>query len=128
MKTSLFSLCLFSVVITTSASTRTTNDYLQFHSDIQVAIEELDLKKAKSLVKSLLPILDSDIKYTEELIADEEDEYFLGKLNTNLKRQKEIKQELQAFLKLSKSKAFDDSYSINTVRELRRLSFRPKER
>ncbi len=128
MKSLLSSICLFVMIHAGTAAMITTNDYLKFHSDIKVAIEELDVKKAKSLVKSLLPILESDIEYTEELIADEDDEYFLGKLNSNLKRQKEIKQELQAFLKLSKSKAFDDSYSINMVRELRRLSFKPKER
>ena len=122
----ILSICLL-ILFHVSAAANTTNDYLKFHSDIQVAIKEADMKRAKSIVKTLLPILDEDIEYTAMLIADEDDAYFLEELNRKYSRQKEIRQSLEDSLKKRKAEVLSKE-SMNMIRELRRLSLKPKER
>jgi len=113
---------------TNAASNGNTYDYFKLHADIQVAIDEMDIKKARSLVKTLLPILDSDIEYTKSIMEDEEDEYFLDQLTRKLNRQKEIRGKLEEFLKVKNTEKYLANESMNMIRELRRLSMKPKER
>ena len=96
--------------------------------DVQEAIEAKDFKAAKSIVKSLMPIIDSDISYTEEILSEEEDEYFVNDLNKKLARQKEIKDQLKSFLKAKNSEKYLSNESMNVIRELRRLSMKPQSR
>ena len=104
------------------------NTYQKFHQDIQSAMAEEDVKKAKAIVKELLPILEEDIEYTRSVMSEEDDEFFLEQLSVKYKRQLEIKQQLEQF---AKSKKVDTSFSdesMSMVRELRRLSSKPRNR
>ena len=101
---------------------------LPVHQDIQSAMAEEDVKKAKAIVKELLPILEEDIEYTRSVMSEEDDEFFLEQLSVKYKRQLEIKQQLEQF---AKSKKVDTSFSdesMSMVRELRRLSSKPRNR
>lgn len=119
---------LLSILFNVSAFSRENSvNYVTLHHDIQIAMDEMDYKKAKSLVESLLTILDSDIEYTESIIEDEDDEYFVNNLTTKLNRQQEIRKMLNDFLG-AKKKDLLEFESLNTIRELRRLSIKPKER
>lgn len=104
-----------------------TEGYLVYHYDIKVAMEEEDYKKAKSLVQSLIQIIESDIAYTSEAIAEEEDEYIIDNLSKKIERQEEIQTNLREFLDTRK-KNLAGFNSLDTIRELRRLSIKPKER
>ena len=95
---------------------------------MQEAIEAKDFKSARSIVKSLLPIIDSDISYTEEILSEEEDEYFVNDLNKKLARQKEIRDKLQGFVKTKNSEKYLSNESMKVIRELRRLSMKPQSR
>lgn len=101
--------------------------YFTLHHDIKVALEEADYKKAKTLVQTLIPLLESDINYTREALSDGEDEYILKDLNAKLDRQIEIRMILDEFLKQNK-KGLKEFESLDLIRELRRLSIKPKER
>lgn len=103
-------------------------DYRKAHADIVFAVESSNIKEAKSLVKQLFPAIDADIAYIEEIIADEEDEDFLADLNRRKTRQEEIKAQLQQFLKIRKADKMLADESLNMIKELRRLSLRPKSR
>ncbi len=118
--------CLIFVYAGLASSTRT-GGYLTYHYDIKVAMEEEDYKKAKLLVESLLPVLASDIAYSQATLADEDDEYFVEKLTSKVERQQEIQQMLQDFLG-EKRKNLSNFDSLDVIRELRRLSIKPKER
>ncbi|WP_420316540.1 hypothetical protein [Ekhidna sp.] len=123
-----FSISIFLIGFNTVAKSTNTTDYLQIHSDIQVALLENDMRKAKSLIKTLLPMLDADIEYSKEILKVEDDEYFLNQINKNLERQEEIREKLEAFIKTRKLDKSLSKDSMNMVRELRRLSLQPKER
>ncbi|MEM6644024.1 MAG: hypothetical protein AAF616_13670 [Bacteroidota bacterium] len=120
----LFSLSCFTAQA--EVSNRIKN-YWSYHLDIKAALEESDVKKARSLVEDLLPILASDIKYTEDALADAEDEFVLKDLQRRVGRQLEIQGMLSDFLSLKKGKIkeFD---SLDVIKELRRLSIKPKSR
>ena len=60
--------------------------------------------------------------------VDEEDEDFLADLNRRKTRQEEIKAQLQQFLKIRKADKMLADESLNMIKELRRLSLRPKSR
>jgi len=102
-------------------------NYFTLHHDIKVALQEADYKKAKALVQTLIPLLESDIDYTKEALLDGEDEYILKDLNAKLDRQIEIRRTLDEFLKENK-KGRKEFESLELIRELRRLSIKPKER
>lgn len=123
----LFSFCLM-LLFTVNLSYATAGEYQKLHKDIQIAMAEENVKKAKTIVKELLPILEEDIAYTQLVISEEEDEYFLGQLSQKYRRQKEIKQKLEEFIKTKKVNDDLSSESMNMVRELRRLSSKPRER
>ncbi len=115
---------LFAISVFGSGSS---GSYFALHHDIKLAMEEADYKKAKSLVQTLIPILDTDIAYTKEALSVEDDEYMVNKLSDKAERQQEIRQMLEDFLSQKKKnlKEFD---SLDVIRELRRLSVKPKER
>ena len=102
-------------------------NYFTLHHDIKVALEEADYKKAKALVVTLIPLVESDIRYTKEALSEGEDEYILKDLNAKLDRQIEIRMILDEFLKQNK-KGLREFESLDLIRELRRLSSKPKER
>lgn len=121
----LFSFSFFLVI---AVNATLIGDYQKYHQDIQTAMAEEDIKKAKAIVKELLPLIQEDIEYTQLVISEEEDEFFLGQLSTKYKRQKEIKQHLEEFVKTRKVDATLSRESMNMVRELRRLSSKPRNR
>jgi len=104
-----------------------TGSYFTYHHDINVAIEEQDYKKAKSLIESLIPILDADIAFTKDAIAEEDDGYMTNRLTSKVDRQEEIREILVGFL-AAKKKNLKEIDSIDVIRELRRLSIMPKDR
>lgn len=105
----------------------TDQDYFKFHHNVERAIEASDFKKAQSIVKTLLPIVDADINYTKEALSDEEEPIIVKDLKATLKRQEEIKTVLDRFAaaNIKKAKTFN-SFSI--IRELKRLSLKPQMR
>lgn len=121
-----FALCCF-VLTTLKGTTLNTSNYLTFHYDIKIAMEEEDYKRAKYLVQTLIPMVDSDIEFTEAAIADEEDEYIINSLTSKVRRQREIRKTLDEFLG-EKKKNLTEFNSLDVIRELRRLSVKPKER
>lgn len=126
IKLSIFAMCL-TLSNVNAAAIRNSGSYLTFHYDIKVAMEELDYKKAKSLVESLIPVLDADIAYTKATLSEEDDEYIINKLTSQIERQEEILQKLEEFLG-EKKKNLAEFDSLDVIRELRRLSIKPKER
>lgn len=120
-------MCTLILINASTASVRTTTDYMKIHSDIQVAMDDLNIKKAKSIIKILLPMIDSDIEYTATLMSDEEDDFIIKDITTRYNRQKEIKQSLEELLKLKNSDEISEE-TLNMIKELRRLSLKPKER
>ena len=127
IKLSIFAICFTILSNTNAASIRNSGSYLTFHYDIKTAMEELDYKKAKSLVESLIPVLDADIAYTKASLSEEDDEYIVNKLTSQIKRQEEIHQMLENFLS-ERKKNLSEFDSLDVIRELRRLSIKPKER
>lgn len=115
-----------------SLPSQATNDSkTNYHSvqyGIQVAIEELDFKKIKTLVKSVIPLLEEDINFSESILAEEEDHYIRDNLSEKIYRQKEILSDLTTFIKTKKYEMKLAEESMKKVKELRRLSLRPKER
>lgn len=122
----------FALLLVASLTSHAANDSkTNYHSvqyGIQVAIEELDFKKIKTLVKSVIPILEEDISFSESILVEEEDHYIRDHLSEKIFRQKEILSELTTFIKTKKYEMTLAEESMIMVKELRRLSLRPKER
>jgi len=125
VKPLLFTLCIF---LFFKGNTALLNTYQKFHEQIQSAIAVEDVKMAKAIVKELLPVLEEDIAYTQLVIKEEEDDFFLEQLSVKYKRQVEIKHQLEEFAKARKVDEQLSKESMNMVRELRRLSSRPRSR
>ena len=120
-------LCLLVLIDVSAASARTTTDYMKIHSDIQLAMEDLNIKKAKSIIKVLLPMIDTDIEYTTTLMSEEQDEFLLKDITKRYNRQKEIKQSIEDLLGMKNSDEISQG-TLNMIKELRRLSLKPKAR
>ena len=127
IKSSTLIFCCLLSTFSALASRTHSGGYLAYHYDIKVAMEEEDFKKAKSLVESLIPVLESDIAYTKTMLADEDDAYLVKNLTSKVERQEEIQQMLLDFLG-EKKKNLSSFNSLDVIRELRRLSIKPKER
>ena len=121
------SICIILIGAFSSTALGNVGSYFTLHHDIKVAIEEADYKKAKTLVETLIPLLDSDIVYTREALSEGQDEYILKDLNAKLERQLEIREMLGDFLSKGK-KGMKEFESLDVIRELRRLSIKPKNR